>query len=392
MARSRTAAVLRTWLAETWPLVQATAAATVAWVIAVRIGGHDAPFFAPIAAVVALNFGRGERGRNAVRLVFGVCIGIVIGEITVVVLGGGWDGLALATFVALVIAQALGANRLMRVQAAAGAALTIAAAGGSAGGGAGVYRLVDALIGAGVALVFTQILFPPEPLALVRRAERAALTTMAQGLGLAAEAIERGAYDEDLHAGLIRCMSGVREHLAEVGRAGPAGARVAGHSLIWWYRRPAAAWTRQEAAQVQLLGASCLMLMRTAVSAGLPGQGRLAQAVRELAGAVTDLSTDLGSHRIRQRAVDRAFTVARRIGETPAPRMEREAAAAGVRFLCLDIMIFAGAAPREASDVLQQGAGKPRAIAPPEDFHLPGLPRGALLRRLRRGLPGRRRR
>lgn len=108
MARSRTAAALRAWLAETWPLVQATAAATVAWAIAVWVGGHDAPFFAPIAAVVALNFGGGERGRSALRLVFGVCIGIVIGEVTVVVLGGGWDGLALGTFVALVIAQAWG--------------------------------------------------------------------------------------------------------------------------------------------------------------------------------------------------------------------------------------------------------------------------------------------
>lgn len=389
MARSRTAAALRTWLAEAWPLVQATAAATVAWVIAVRIGGHDAPFFAPIAAVVALNFGRGERGRNALRLVFGVCIGIVIGELTVVVLGVGWDSLALATFVALVIAQALGAHRLMRVQAAAGAILTIAAADG----GAGVHRLIDALIGAGVALVFTQVLFPPEPLALVRRAERAALATMAEGLRLAAEAIERGAYDEELHAGLIRCMSGVREHLAEVGRAGPAGVRVAGRSLIWHYRRPAVTRTNEEAAQVQLLGASCLMLMRTAVSADLPGQGRFAQAVRELAGAITDLSTDLGSRPIRQRAVDRAFAVARRAGEAPAPHMEQEATAAGVQFLCLDIMVFAGAAPGEASAVLQQGGGKPRAIAPPEDFHAPGLARAAaVFHRLGRRLAGRRRR
>ncbi|WP_405467577.1 FUSC family protein [Streptomyces canus] len=390
MPRPRTAAAFRTWLAETWPLVQATAAATVAWVIAVRIGGHDAPFFAPIAAVVALNFGRGERGRNAVRLVFGVCIGIVFGELTVVVLGGGWDGLALATFVALFIAQALGANRLMRVQAAAGAILTIAAADG----GAGVNRLIDALIGAGVALVFTQVLFPPEPLALVRRAERAALATMAEGLRLAADAIERGTHDEELHARLIGCMSGVREHLAEVGRAGPAGTRVAGHSLIWWYRRPAAKRTTEEAAQVQLLGASCLMLMRTAVSADRPGQGGLAQAVGELAGAISDLSTDLGSHRIRQCALDRAVAVARRAGEAPAPQMEREAVEAGLRFLCLDIMVFAGAAPRKATAVLQQGgAGKPRAIAPPEDFHLPGLPHfAAMLRRLRRTPKGRRRR
>ncbi len=389
MARSRRAAVLRTWLAEVWPLSQATAAATVAWVIAVQVGGHDAPFFAPIAAVVALNFGRGERGRNALRLVSGVCIGIVIGELVVAVLGGGWDSLALAIFVALVIAQTLGGNRLIRVQAAGGAILTIAAADG----GAGVNRLIDALIGAMVALVFTQVLFPPEPLALVRRAERAALATMVEGLRTAAEAIERGTYDEELHTRLIRCMTGVREHLAEVGRAGPAGSRVAGHSLIWRYRRPAATRTNEETAQVQLLGASCLMLMRTAVSADRPRQGRLAQAVRELASAVADLSTDLGSRTIRQGAVDRAFTVARWAGDAPTPHMEREALAAGVRFLCLDIMVFAGVAPQEASAVLQQaGAGKPRAAEPPQDFHLPGLARAAgALRRMGCRLAKRRR-
>ncbi|MFC4060269.1 aromatic acid exporter family protein [Planomonospora corallina] len=388
MARSRTAAALRRWLAETWPLLQATVAATTAWVIALWIGDHDAPFFAPIAAVVALSFGRGERGRNALRLVFGACIGIVVGELTVVFFGGGWDRLALATFVALVIAQALGAQRLMRIQAASGAILTIAAADGEAG----VNRLIDALIGAGVALVFTQVLFSPEPLALARRAERAALATMAEGLHLTAAAFGRGTCDEELHQGLITCMSGVREHLVEVGKAGAAGTRVAGRSLIWRYRRPAATRTNEETAQIQLLGASCLMLMRAAVSTDPPRHDRLAQAVRELAEVITDLSADLGSHRIRQRAVDGALTVARRTDEAPAPPMAQEAAAAGVRFLCLDIMVFAGAAPQEASAVLRQGAGKPRAVAPPEGVSFPGLPSPAMLRRLRRRLAGRRHR
>ncbi|WP_037671051.1 aromatic acid exporter family protein [Streptomyces griseus] len=386
MARSRTAAALRSWFTEIWPLVQVTAAATVAWVISRRIAAHDAPFFAPIAAVVALNFGRGERGRNALRLVFGVCIGIVVGELTVAVLGGGWDRLAVATLVALVIAQALGADRLVRVQAASGAVLTIAAADG----GAGWNRLIDALIGAGVALVFTQVLFPPEPLALVRRAEKAALTTMAEGLRLAAEAMERDARDENLHTELIRCMSNVREHLAEVGKAGPAGVRVAGHSLIWRYERPAAKRTNEETEQVQLLGASCLMLMRTAMSEDK--QGWLAQAVRELATAISDLATDLRSRPIRRRAVDRARAVARRAGEAPAAHVAREATAAGVRYLCLDIMALAGAAPGEASAVPQHGEGGLRADTPPKDSRVPGPPRSTVFRRLGRRLSGRRRR
>ena len=51
-----------------------------------------------------------------------------------------------------------------------------------ANGEVGTQRLVDALIGVGVALLFSQVLFSPEPLALLRRAEAAALADMAEGL------------------------------------------------------------------------------------------------------------------------------------------------------------------------------------------------------------------
>ena len=54
-------------MTDLWPLAQATAAATVAWVIADRLVHHHEPFFAPIAALVALNTSFGERGLNALR-------------------------------------------------------------------------------------------------------------------------------------------------------------------------------------------------------------------------------------------------------------------------------------------------------------------------------------
>ncbi|MGE5763049.1 MAG: hypothetical protein ACM3ZF_03935 [Mycobacterium leprae] len=75
----------------------------------------------------------------------------------------------------------------MTAQAAASAILTVTAAGGEVG----PQRLVDALIGAGVALVFSQILFSPKPIALVRRAEASALARIADGLERAARALER---------------------------------------------------------------------------------------------------------------------------------------------------------------------------------------------------------
>jgi uncharacterized membrane protein YgaE (UPF0421/DUF939 family) len=44
-----------------WQILQQTAAAVLAWLIATMVVGHAEPFFAPVAAVVALNATLGER-------------------------------------------------------------------------------------------------------------------------------------------------------------------------------------------------------------------------------------------------------------------------------------------------------------------------------------------
>ncbi len=67
-----------------------TLAATLAWLIATRIMQHHIPFFAPIAAVVALNTTLGQRGSNAIRLLVGVGMGIVVSEFALWLLGGGF--------------------------------------------------------------------------------------------------------------------------------------------------------------------------------------------------------------------------------------------------------------------------------------------------------------
>src|SRR5687768_17082642 len=91
---------LRRMPPDAWFVLQGTLAATAAWVIAGVVVGNHEPFFAPIAAVVALNASLGERGRNAVRLLLGAVVGIVAGELTVAALGGGYVSLAVAVFAA----------------------------------------------------------------------------------------------------------------------------------------------------------------------------------------------------------------------------------------------------------------------------------------------------
>jgi uncharacterized membrane protein YgaE (UPF0421/DUF939 family) len=178
--------VLRRWAYSVWPIAQQAAAAAIAWVIAVRFAGHPDPFFAPIAAIVGLNVTLGRRGSNAVRLLIGVVVGIAVAELVVEFADGGVWALALATFVAMLLARTVDDQPIVIAQAAVSAVL-ITAFGNQE---QGWERLLDALIGVGVALVFSQLLFVPEPLRLLRRAESAVLLGLADGLRLTADALE----------------------------------------------------------------------------------------------------------------------------------------------------------------------------------------------------------
>jgi uncharacterized membrane protein YgaE (UPF0421/DUF939 family) len=100
-----------------------------------------------------------------------------------------------------------------------------------ANGEAGTQRLVDALIGVGLALVFTQVLFSPEPLALLRRAEAAALADMAHGLRLMARALELD--DDELAERATSQLRMLRDRLSELSRTRAASARVARRSAVW---------------------------------------------------------------------------------------------------------------------------------------------------------------
>jgi Fusaric acid resistance protein-like len=356
---------LRRLGAHAWPLLQSTAAATAAWVIAKYLVDHREPFFAPVAAVVALNASRGERGSNAVRLLVGVVVGIVVGELAVGALGGGYGTLALATFAAMAVAVALGGVRITIGQAAVSAILTVAVADGQAG----PQRLVDALIGAGTALVFSQLLFSPEPVALLRRAESAALEDMGDGLELTARALEGD--DEKLAEQALRSMRDLPDRLAEVSRMRRASRRVVRHSLAWRTRMAPVAHERENADHLDLLGGSCLMLTRTMLAMNAPDRRRLAPSVRELAGAVADLANKPGDRPTRQRAADRALAIGRRAASGAPQSQATLAASVATQMVATDVMVFCGVDPEQAADAVRKGSG---------EFHVPDPPPTSQLR------------
>ena len=346
-------------VADAWPLLQGTAAATAAWVLAKYVFDHPQPFFAPIAALIALNTSLGERGLNALRLLQGVVLGIVVGEVILATLAGGYASIAVAILVATAAARALGGTRIVVAQSAVGAILTVAMANAEAG----VERLTDALIGAGVALVFSQVLFSPEPLALLRRAEAAVLERMAGGLALTARALEQG--DDELAEHAVVALRELPDDVRELRRTRRASARVARRTLVWRGHRDLVVRENENADHLDLLGGSCLMLARFAPSLTSPEREMLEPSVRDLADALAALARGLGDRATRQRAADRALEVANAVSGSDAPPGSALAVAiTGVRLVAIDLMVFAGVNLDDAVEAVREGLLEQRVAAP----------------------------
>lgn len=122
-------------------IAQSALAAGVSWELALQIPGHGQPFFAPIAAVIGLGAQRGRCGRQAIEMILGVAIGILIGAGLIEVAGAGAWQIVVATIVTFVLATAVDAPPVVRVQSAASAILVVALH--RPGGNIALQRLVD---------------------------------------------------------------------------------------------------------------------------------------------------------------------------------------------------------------------------------------------------------
>jgi hypothetical protein len=184
----------------------------------------------------------------------------------------------------------------------------------------------------GVALVFSQSLFSPEPVALLRRAESAALLDMSDGLELTARALEQD--DDDLDERALSSLRDLRDRLAELARLGRASSRVARHSLVWHSQMTPAVREKESADHLDLLGGSCLMLTRACIATESAERRSLVPPVRELGDVLDSLAKELGNRQMRQRAADRALHVVRRSAGTVVPsKVTRATALATVRMV-----------------------------------------------------------
>lgn len=177
------------------PLLESTVAATVAWILATILVDHDAPFFAPAAAIIVLGQARGMRVRKTFEILIAVAGGVLLADVVAQLLG---SNTTLTIFVLIVttltITTAIGANGVAVVQAAV-SALYVAVIAPPTQSLVPV-RFIDALIGGTVAVIVNQVAVVHDPLAPLLHQMRSITEQICVVIGLTAAAID--AHDQTM--------------------------------------------------------------------------------------------------------------------------------------------------------------------------------------------------
>jgi uncharacterized membrane protein YgaE (UPF0421/DUF939 family) len=324
-------------------IVQATLAATLAWLVATEIVGHPRPFFAPVSAMITLGLTQGQRGRRAVEIVLGVTLGIAVADLLVIELGTGWWQLALVVALSMSAALLLGSGQMFAQQAAVSAALVATLQ--PPDGGVSFARAVDALLGGSIALAVSALVLPVNPVRMVREAAAPVLGELAGVLDDVAVALERR--DRDAVQQALERGRGIDELARDLDEALTVGRETARFALP---RRGALGTVdvyANAAAQIDLAVRNVRVLARGARRAidldeNVPPE--TAAALRSLAEAVRALGSA-----IDDRA--RAGTV-----RAPAVRAAGEATLVLERTGNLSVSVIVGQVRSTAVDLLR-GSG-----------------------------------
>jgi uncharacterized membrane protein YgaE (UPF0421/DUF939 family) len=276
-----------------WPSIQASIAVAVAWYLAHDVLGHPAPIFAPVAAAVTLGAGRVMRGQRALQLIGGVALGIGIGVAVQALAGAGALALGLAAlltmWVTIAISGGFTGNGVMFTNQASVSAILLIALPLPGGW---LQRLIEALVGGGVALVIAVLLFPAAPLPLLREAAQRVFVALHEALGHLDElGAGRGAVDQRW---MLGAGERIYEQLAALIAARFTAAEIVRLAPRWWHMRPAIRAADDRLGHLSLLAGAVLSLLRAvatlSVEPALPAQ--LRPAIHELASALGALAED----------------------------------------------------------------------------------------------------
>jgi hypothetical protein len=175
-----------------WPILQTALAATAAWLAAVALLPDGRPSFASIAAVVCLGASFGQRGSKALQLISGVVLGITVASVIVALIGTGSLQIGVMVVLAMSAAVLLRGGELLVAESAVSAILLVSLDPSTSDVSFTLNRVLEALIGGGVALIVTSLVFPPNPALEVGRAAQAVFAGLGGALERLSDALTAG--------------------------------------------------------------------------------------------------------------------------------------------------------------------------------------------------------
>jgi uncharacterized membrane protein YgaE (UPF0421/DUF939 family) len=292
-------------------IVQTAAAATIAWYVAGLVTSDRNPIFASIAAIVAIGASHGEHRQRALQLVGGVVLGLTVADLIIHLIGTGAPQIGIMIVLAMGTAIVLGGSEMVVSEAGVSAILLVAS---NAQHGYSPNRILEAVIGGGIALVVGALLFPPDPALQVGRAVQAVFGELGRALARTASALAEGDTARG-ERGLAQARS-IDALMDELDVALGAGLDIARLAPQRFGARSEIVRYERSLRQVDLAVRNTRVLARhalravrmgTPVPADLPfAVTELAQAVWTLAGAYEDPERAWEARDLASRAAARA--------------------------------------------------------------------------------------
>lgn len=327
-------------------LAQIGVAVVVAWSLARQGLGHTQPFFAPVTAILCLGLTYGQRLRRIIEVTVGVAIGVLVGDVIVLLLGtGGWQ-MALVVMAAMAIAIVISSGQLVVIQAGVQSVFIVAFVATT---GQGVSRWLDAVVGGLVALVIGAVA-PTSPLARPRAEAARTVRGIALTLRDVAGALRAG--DAPGAAAALEQARSLEQHLGDLRTAAAEGVAVVRQSPLLRRHRPQAVAASALVTPLDRCVRNLRVLARRAVVSirrSEPVPERYVHLVEELACAAEDLARVLDEHTQPARGrivLERVAGLSARVD--PAAGLSAEMIRGQVRSMVVDLLVVAGLDDDEA--------------------------------------------
>lgn len=336
-------------------IAQASLAASLAWIVASTVVGHENPFFAPMAATSAIGASVERRTGRVVENVFGVAVGVLVGDMLIGQIGTGAWQIGLVVALAMAVAIVFNGGPLTILQASSTAIVIATITPPTADQPIYVERFVDALVGGSVGLVVAVLVLPLSPIRTVRKVADPLIAALSAAMHDVAQALDEK--DEDRASQSLAALRGIQVSSDRLQSAITATGEVVALAPMRWRDRDSLKQYRVAAGHIDHAGHNARVLARQAVFAirrNDPIPPGLSDAVRLIAAAITDLGEALASGSDRAPAQRSAIAAAGAATEAMQHTIgiPGQVIASEVRSVASDVLYATGVSYAEATRLM----------------------------------------